>query len=937
MRSRDLCDDHEIRCILETSRRSRLCLIKYSRTQRYCLIDQSRRYSCHSFTIPKFSRLMRTPRASQTYVCLPCLLRNSAHVNPASTTLSRRTFTSAVEIDSTRQHARSSLATSAKRSKSDASLSSPSTKTVRRLNTLSPETNRVSLSSSQIASIGQYHFLGQKLKEGLSEIPEAKDNPSAVPIETVLAIVKLNSPGLSPFTQIVEKAYAGQLYQDVQKDLATVGPYRRPSKKEVSDESAISVLGRLGVVGYGQKTKGTKSSKKSADEGQQANVAPNSMPASNGEDEKPAVSKRARARAARKALVNRVSTLPVAKVPILQVRKITKSSPLRKVSTEPALGIRPPSRSLAIKRPSREGGPTVLRAPADARSLDGSLIKQSPIEKEATLPVPKLSFDLSRVLFNPGVYHLQDPRSRVYNFDPYLEKIMPVSDFNFEALNPYITSSQDHHLRDVSLKHNRRYIGSSSSMSGVMSHFHFLLSAWRPLDTTMLSKRIEANSRFTVITRAPTAIFLRWRNGVYAVDADKEHDSPNILMMQGKSMEKLLTLEKDDFEKYRKPKAGEQAPAIDSDPESYHYSACENFLLRSQLDAWDPRLPGTGMFDLKTRACAGIRMDMSNHEHGMGYQIKERFGEWESFDREYFDMMRSAFLKYSLQVRMGRMDGIFVAYHNIERIFGFQYISLAELDNGLHGQTDPCLGDREFKMTVSMMNEIFDLATKEFPEQSLRFVFETRDTTQARPNGYMRVFAEPMSEENIEKIQNQGKSKVAQYEKNLMMGISNKPAPKVDGQTMGGKSIEAKISLSTLESNAGDVAFLEEIMRRDDDSVLAKPKAEEPSIARVVGWEINVFNEVNGRPVVRPQRISSSDRWIAKYTIDPIAEGQVRGYYNMTQARRASALSFDMKEGKDNYFIQRIRDMSHAGRAWREEQDEIDAQKERVVLYNTGD
>lgn len=39
-------------------------------------------------------------------------------------------------------------------------------------------------------------------------------------------------------------------------------------------------------------------------------------------------------------------------------------------------------------------------------------------------------------------------------------------------------------------------------------------------------------------------------------------------------------------------------------------------------------------------------------------------------------MTRSAFLKYSMQVRIGDMDGIFVAYHNTARIFGFQYISL---------------------------------------------------------------------------------------------------------------------------------------------------------------------------------------------------------------------------------------------------------------------
>jgi hypothetical protein len=42
----------------------------------------------------------------------------------------------------------------------------------------------------------------------------------------------------------------------------------------------------------------------------------------------------------------------------------------------------------------------------------------------------------------------------------------------------------------------------------------------------------------------------------------------------------------------------------------------------------------------------------------------------------FYDMSRAAFLKYSMQVRIGDMDGIFVAYHNTARIFGFQYISL---------------------------------------------------------------------------------------------------------------------------------------------------------------------------------------------------------------------------------------------------------------------
>jgi hypothetical protein len=144
--------------------------------------------------------------------------------------------------------------------------------------------------------------------------------------------------------------------------------------------------------------------------------------------------------------------------------------------------------------------------------------------------------------------------------------------------------------------------------------------------------------------------------------------------------------------------------------------------MRSQLDAQDARLPGTGVFDLKTRAVVSIRMDSDEFETGSGYQIRYDQGQWESYEREVYDMTRATLLKYSLQVRMGRMDGIFVAYHNIERIFGFQYFSLADMDNVLHGQTDPSLGDQEFKFSVSLLDDLLQRATEKFPE-TVSFTF----------------------------------------------------------------------------------------------------------------------------------------------------------------------------------------------------------------------
>jgi hypothetical protein len=297
---------------------------------------------------------------------------------------------------------------------------------------------------------------------------------------------------------------------------------------------------------------------------------------------------------------------------------------------------------------------------------------------------------------------------------------MPIAEFDFTALKEYITSSRDTVLKEVAQAHQKRYSGSSSSMTSALAHFHFLISQWRPISTTMMSQGFldkEKNRNFTVIQRGPSACFVKWKGGSYAIDADKQFDTANILSMLGKSMEKLLTLETEAFERYRLENSDQIGAEERESPEAFHYSTMGDFLMRSQLDAHDPRLPGTGMFDLKTRAVVSIRMDTENYQKGMGYEIKNLKGDFESYEREYYDMIRSAFLKYSLQVRMGRMDGIFVAFHNVERIFGFQYISLPEMDKALHGSSDVTLGDQEFKLSVDLLNKVLDRATARFPEQ----------------------------------------------------------------------------------------------------------------------------------------------------------------------------------------------------------------------------
>lgn len=547
--------------------------------------------------------------------------------------------------------------------------------------------------------------------------------------------------------------------------------------------------------------------------------------------------------------------------------------------------------------------------------------------------------------YSPGVYHLRDPRSRVYNFDPYLGSIMPVTEFDFEALKAYITSSKDDTLRDIAVKQQKKYVGSSSSMTSVLSHFHYLLSSWRAVNVSSVSQGFSEKLRsFTRLLRSPAAMFLRYQDGVYAIDADKEFDNANILMNLGKSMEKLLTLPKDDFERYRRSHENKITPEEEEAvPESYHFTTYGDFIMRSQLDAYDPRLPGTGMFDLKTRAVVSIRMDAKNFEHGLGYEIKGRFGDFESFEREYFDMIRAAFLKYSLQVRVGRMDGIFVAFHNVERIFGFQYISLSEMDEALHGQSDTALGDEEFKLSLGLWNTVLDKATARFPKQSLRFHFETRDATSP----FMYIFAEPVTDEEIDAIQTKNQAEIEAYQKRLLRpepkddinedldaaAATEDPSPSKSSEeseilssntnTPESPSSEAS-SAPIYDSDAPpDPSFTEDLEKGGQETEL-------------LGMVLSVKNSVNKKPVDRPTNFKADDEWTVDYELKELEPYRARSLYEMCQRRRRAVLD---DRGEDeigvaaNAYIRQLREVAKKGRSHREKENQLD-EKNGVVVFN---
>ncbi|KAJ9113931.1 hypothetical protein QFC19_000126 [Naganishia cerealis] len=295
----------------------------------------------------------------------------------------------------------------------------------------------------------------------------------------------------------------------------------------------------------------------------------------------------------------------------------------------------------------------------------------------------------------------------VYNFPPSIENIPRRDQFAAHRLPGYVTASEDKDLLNLAKQHQLKYYGSTSTLTAALSQIYFLISGFRPVNTSNLSQ----------------------------VFADELHDqsvesSANDIRYsprQGRVMEKMVTSDEKEMSRFMVSSPDSAVPESEQNQrEAYHYS---------KLDCYDQRLPGNGTFDIKTRAALVIRHDRANYEASLQNNI------WlclkESFEKEFYDMSRSAFLKYSMQVRIGNMDGIFVAYHNTARIFGFQYISLAEMDSILHGS--PEMGAQAFKLAVTLFETILEQATAIYPNQTFNLVLEA----VKGDFGHLNIFVTP--------------------------------------------------------------------------------------------------------------------------------------------------------------------------------------------------
>ncbi|WVR05992.1 hypothetical protein IAU60_003020 [Kwoniella sp. DSM 27419] len=360
-------------------------------------------------------------------------------------------------------------------------------------------------------------------------------------------------------------------------------------------------------------------------------------------------------------------------------------------------------------------------------SVSAKTVSIHEVKPQRKMKIARLRKTLGRVLFSPGVHPLRDPRSGVWNYEPGLNDIPPPEKFAFHRCPPYITPSQDEELLGLAQQNDCRFLGSTSTLTKALSQIYFAISGGKGVDLSALSQHFASErTTYTPGAELPACIILdQLPGGKISVDSDKRWDVENVISDFGRILEKLLTCEANDFRRFLTSSPESAVPEAErSEKEAYRYQRAGSLLMRSQLDCYDPRLPGSGVFDIKTRACLPIRYDRANYLANSAYDISKDKGF-----NQYYDLLRAGMLKFSLQVRIGAMDGIFLAYHNTSRLFGFQYIPLSEIDERLFGSTE--MAEQAFKLSVALLEDMLKRCTDVFPGQTTNVTIKhmpSRDT-----------------------------------------------------------------------------------------------------------------------------------------------------------------------------------------------------------------
>lgn len=249
----------------------------------------------------------------------------------------------------------------------------------------------------------------------------------------------------------------------------------------------------------------------------------------------------------------------------------------------------------------------------------------------------------------------------------------------------------------------------------------------------------------------------------------------------------------------------------------------------------------------------------------------------------------------------------------------------------------------------------------------------------------MYIFAEPMTEEDIETIQNSQKEKIAEWERNLRDPASRLNEEQISELQEEDSDDTAKESSDlTQGSPEGDVpdpkqaqetpeAHSETIIDQDSEATekdpivkeieaiaetselepqakpesqaeekpQAKPQAEEDK--PVLGLALTVRSKVNGVYVERPEYLKKHHDWSIEYSLKELKSGQAWREYRAAQTRRRKTYQKlnsridksdpdSTEQSYNEHYINMLKELSDKGRKMRASLDQKAANKPKIVV-----
>jgi hypothetical protein len=264
--------------------------------------------------------------------------------------------------------------------------------------------------------------------------------------------------------------------------------------------------------------------------------------------------------------------------------------------------------------------------------------------------------------------------------------------------------------------------------------------------------------------------------------------------------------------------------------------------------------------------------------------------------------------------------------------------------------------------------------------QSIRFSFETK-AAETLPS--MHIYAEPMSEEDIDAIQNSQKEKIAEWERKLRDPTYKSDKQPADDPVKGDdnttnefedsssdlvkESTETPVSESGQTSNASEAELeasvaqdtevtekdplierIEGISETSESEAEAKSEADENADKPVLGLVLTVRSKVDGEYVERPERLRKNQDWTIEYSLSEKPLPQAWREYTGAKIRRKNIYgklnsnldktALDKAEPENtelsynDHYINMLKDLSEKGRKIRAGLDEKAANQPKIVV-----